>query len=125
MGFKKEKKFRHILHVYIPEDSQSLVEEAKTICEREGESLSKKIVDFCADYANLHRHGNPQTLMEKFTQEKLDNTICQMDGCGNKANYLCFSAFPYGNDMKLCNQHWIDEERKGNISGSKKLDSTI
>jgi len=124
MGFKKEKKFRHILHVYIPEDSQSLVEEAKMICEREGESLSKKIVDFCADYAALHRHGNPQMLMDKFIQEKLDTTICQMDSCDNKAEYLCFSAFPYGKDVKLCNQHRIDEERKGNVRGSKKLNST-
>jgi len=100
----------------------------KEICARNGLSMSQEIYDRAIkSFLRDHNYppGNSQTLMKQFTQEKLDTTICQMDSCSNKAEYLCFSAFPYGKDVKLCNQHRIDEERKGNVRGSKKLDSTI
>jgi len=122
LGFKKEgKKFKRVLHVYVPDNLQPLVEEAKKICQREGESLSKKIVEFCCSYTSLHRHGNPQTLIEKFTQQKIDDSICQMEGCNQKAKYMCYSSAPYGKDRKLCTHHMFVEKRRNNLRKINKL----
>lgn len=123
MGFKKEKKFKHILHVYIPEEFQSFVEEAKKICDREGESLSKKVVEFCCNYANLHRHGNPQTLMESYTQEKLDNSPkkCDIPECGSNAVYRCKTVFPIKPVKNLCKSCCTRFERHNEIISKVEL----
>ena len=70
MGFKKQqKKFRHIIHMYVPIKSQDKVEEAQKILERENSSLSQFCVAKLEEYANLHREGNPQTLISRFGAE--------------------------------------------------------
>jgi len=123
MGFlKKDKKQPKKFTLYVPQEYVPIIEETKDTAVREGESLSQKFVQFCVRYNQLHGHGNPQMFMDKFsTQKKLDKNICEVDGCANKAEYLCISVFPYGKDRKLCRRHMVDEERKGNIAESKKL----
>jgi len=121
MGFKKEgKKFKRVLHVYVPDEFQPIVEEAKKICEREGESLSRKIVEYCCNYANLHRHGNPQTLMESFTQKKLSGPV-MCDNCGKEAVYRCRTVFPVKPVKNLCTWCTIRFEKNGEIISKTEL----
>ena len=50
----------------MPELKRDVWKEFLAICEREGESASKKLEAYISKYVDRHRHGNPQTLIETF-----------------------------------------------------------
>jgi len=50
--------------------SDILWNDFKEICDREGESMSEKIEDWVKNYVAVHKKGNPQMMLESFTEEK-------------------------------------------------------
>ena len=123
MGFpKKEKKFPHILHVYIPEEFQKDVDEAQKIAKREGESLSQKIVKYCVDYKNLHGHGNPQTLLPKFGVQIEIIQQCEYPDCQEIACFECVPNSPLAKPKVFyCKEHREHAERNRLLKKSKQL----
>jgi hypothetical protein len=120
MGFpKKDKKFPHILHVYIPEAFQKDVDEAQKIAKREGESLSQKIVKYCVDYKNLHGHGNPQTLLPNFGVQKKIAQQCEYPRCSEVAVYADFAR--HGGTVYQCKTHHVHALENNLLKGSKRL----
>lgn len=109
------------------ESDKAIINYFKEVCARDGLEMRKEILDLI-DFNWKQTHpppGNPQLLLEKFTEQQKLSHLCEVEGCNKPAKYLCYSIAPYGKDKKICNRHRIDEERKGNIRASKKLDSTI
>jgi len=109
---RNTKKYPNIFHLYVPDGSLTTVEKTKEIADREGESLSQKFIKFCVNYNRLHGHGNPQTLMEKFTDIPKTKTICDHQGCEEPAifevwahnkwhGYLCSLHRQRNNEARL------------------------
>ena len=123
MGFpKKQKKFRHIIHVYVPEEFQGDVEEAQKIAKREGESLSQKTVKFWVDYKKLHAHGNPQTLLPKFGIQTKITQQCEYPGCSLTAAFECVPTSPLAKPKVFyCKEHREHAEQNRLLKKSKKL----
>jgi len=61
---KRKSPYQYKIHV--PEEKEGCVKDFLKICEREGESGSKKLVDFISKYVEAHKNGNPQLRMESF-----------------------------------------------------------
>jgi len=59
------------LTTYVPEEKEGYVKDFITICDREGESASKKLVDFITKYVEAHKNGNPQLRMESFITDPM------------------------------------------------------
>ena len=122
MGFKKKhKKFPEKICLYIPEDNRETVQKAKDILDREGSSLSKKMVEFCRKYVDLHGHGNPQRLMDKFTKPQPSMKCEWWKGCDEEAVYLCDSMYPFGSLKKYCQVHTKRAQFKGDVGEVTKL----
>ena len=56
---------------YIPVEKAELWRKFKELCKREGESASEKLVEWFCKYYDLHKHGNPQTLMQHYLEEEV------------------------------------------------------
>lgn len=57
-------------HIYVADHQKRTWQDFKEICRREGKSPSKKILAWIQKYVDLHRHGNPQTLMFRWLREE-------------------------------------------------------
>lgn len=58
------------INLYVPDVKERVWKDFKTICEREGESASEKILEFISRYVDRHRHGNPQTMIKRWIPEE-------------------------------------------------------
>ena len=105
------------------ECDKAIINYFKEVCARDGLEMRKEILNLINfNWKKTHPPpGNPQILLEKFTEQQNLSQLCEIKGCNSLAILLCFSVFPFGKDRKLCNQHKIDEVRKGNVRASKKI----
>ena len=56
--------------IYLKDTDENTWDEFKEIADREGSSASEKIAEFIRKYVDVHRHGNPQTLILTFADGK-------------------------------------------------------
>jgi len=62
----RTKKYPHILHIYIPEDKQPIIEAAKEVAKRKRLSISRLIVTFLERFVKANHPNNPQLKLSKF-----------------------------------------------------------
>lgn len=83
---------------YIPLEREDTVKQFLTIAKREGSTGSKKVLQFIVDYVDRHKHGNPQTVMERFT-EKIEQKCW---ACKKEFPFLSLVEFISGKQARLC-----------------------
>ncbi len=107
------------------EAEREVVRYFKEVCSRDGLEMRKELIRLVEhDWVVRHpRPGNPQKQLIQFDGSKQIRGLCEVEGCGNRAEYLCYSAAPYGKDRRLCNRHRVNEERRNNVRESVKLKS--
>ena len=114
--------YKNKIMLYIPPEKKKVVNQAREIMEREGESLSKKFLAFCEEYVRLHSDGNPQMLMPLFLATERTSWLCEMPNCNQNAEY---EDKPKSNNAKdkifLCLKCHESAKERGLLRGSKKL----
>jgi len=59
---------------YCPDGLVPTLETFQKICQREGTSMSEKILGFISNYVRIHEPGNPQWTMERFSERSQETT---------------------------------------------------
>jgi len=105
------------------ESERKAIQYFKEVCRRDGLELRKEIINLISlEWVQKHpKPGNPQKQLFQFDGSKQSRGLCEWEGCHNKAEFLCVSAFPYGKDKRYCSFHRKRAEFKRDISQAKKL----
>lgn len=122
-GFQKHtKKHPQRFQLYIPIDYQLVVEEAKKIADREGESLSQKFCRYCSEYVRVHGDGNPQLLMANFVDSQLlEKKKCDFPRCDKDAVCIGYPKPPGNPKVYLCEAHKQHALQNGLLKSFKPL----
>ena len=89
------------LNLYIPERHREAVQRAKELMKKEGESLSRKVVQYLIDYVRMHEPGNPQLRLDRVLEEGGPRgPVCAV--CGMPARYQVNSP---GGRLFRCRHH--------------------
>jgi len=83
----------------------------KTICIREEESMSEKVEKFMQHYVMAHKHGNPQTLLERYGGEAKQKCY----GCKKWFTGLPKVLFLSGEKGFVCSSCKQDYQNRGLI----------
>ena len=81
------------------------------ICLREGESMSQKVEGFISRYVMAHKHGNPQTLLERYGGEAKQKCY----GCKKWFSGLPKVLFLSGEKGFVCSSCKQDYQNRGLI----------
>ena len=54
----------------VSEEMKPIVDKFKEICQREGKSMSKMLVELIEDYVKRHANGNPAIPLDRWTEDK-------------------------------------------------------
>ena len=84
---------------YVPVEKEPFFKEFLEIADREGSSGSEKIVEFALQYRDQHRHGNPQTVMQRYIKDKVEQ---QCFGCKKLFSQLKRVRFLSGQLGNVC-----------------------
>ena len=84
--------------VYLPIELADRWEKFKKICKREGSSASEKLREFIMAYVDAHDHGNPQTLLDRYSKGGPTSTGTQ-ESPGPEMN--CDLCNPWGICLSL------------------------
>lgn len=114
-----------IIAVAKTEPEKELIRYFKEVLARDGLEMRTEIFKLIEhDWVRRHpRPGNPQKQIIQYDGSAKGGGLCEMEGCPNMAEYMCYSAYPFGKDRRLCSHHRVDEERRNNVRKSVKLKS--
>lgn len=104
------RKRRDIRNLYVPEEFAPVWNDFVVICEREGESASEKIRRMVSRYVLIHKEGNPQTQLAKFTEESMKTCY----GCEGKFPVLKKVRFISGLVAAVC-EDCLNEYRERTV----------
>lgn len=103
----KKKRYGWQLKVYVPEDKQRLIEVARQIFKREGESLSRWFLEQLETYVRLHEPGNPQQTITQYADEGKPYVApkkCQFHYCNRPAVTVVVNK-KSGREYAVCSFH--------------------
>lgn len=102
------------LTLYIPEASSLLIENMKTILEREDKSLSKFFIEQAETYYRLHEPGNPQqrldTIIRLGKAYHAPMRICGYKDCMRDSVAVALFV-PNQTEYALCQLHYIEAQQ--------------
>jgi len=85
-----------------------LLQEFKTLCQREGKSMKEHFEDYMKDHVNVHKEGNPQHLITQFQEnEDFMGFPAMAIKTQNKRDYVGKMPEDMRNQLRFHLQEWV------------------